>query len=54
MKGDYEMAMKVYGSALEVDPSNIQVLTNRAACHINLKEYTLALQDCKVARLYSL
>ncbi len=50
LKEDFPGAIGMYSQALEKDPQNIQVLTNRAACYINTQEPAMALEDCKTAR----
>lgn len=50
MKENYKGAIEIYNQAFELDPYNIKVLTNRAACFVNTKQSTKALADCKLAR----
>ena len=47
-KGNYAKAISFYSQALEISPSE-QILSNRAASYIAVKEYKKALDDCKAA-----
>jgi len=47
-KGNYVAAIKHYGEALDIAPSE-QILSNRAMAYIACKEYKAAVDDCKAA-----
>lgn len=46
---DYKQAIDKYNSALELDESDAEALGNRAAAHMQLKEWTNAENDCSFA-----
>lgn len=48
-KGSLEEAKETYSRAQELDPARIQVLMNRAACHLALKDSAACLEDCSTA-----
>mmetsp|Transcript_1840 Transcript_1840/g.6515 ORF Transcript_1840/g.6515 Transcript_1840/m.6515 type:complete len:828 (-) Transcript_1840:1056-3539(-) len=43
---DYLAAINAYTAALEIDPDFLLCYANRAACHLNRKEYVECIQDC--------
>ncbi|KAI1303152.1 Tetratricopeptide repeat protein 28 [Halotydeus destructor] len=47
---DFETAVKLYTDALNVDPNNHVVYSNRSAAHCKLEQYNRALQDAIRAR----
>lgn len=47
-KGNHSAAIRLYSEALEIQPSE-NILSNRAASYIAIKEYKRALDDCKAA-----
>ncbi len=44
--GDYIASANAYTAALEFQPKNTQLLTNRAAAHFQLMAFTSAIADC--------
>ena len=48
--GKFQAALETYTEALEVDPTNrginAKLLQNRANCHMKIKEWTKAIEDC--------
>lgn len=47
--GDYIAAVNAYTAALEFQPKNAQLLTNRAAAHFQLMAFTSVIADCNRA-----
>ena len=47
-KGNYGKAIQYYTEAVNIQPTE-QILSNRAASYIAVKEYKKALDDCKAA-----
>ena len=47
-KGNYGKAIQYYTEAVAIQPTE-QILSNRAASYIAIKEYKKALDDCKAA-----
>ncbi|KRY71023.1 Mitochondrial chaperone BCS1 [Trichinella pseudospiralis] len=45
----YEDAIRCYNRAIVLDPDNATYFTNRALCHLNLKRFENAAQDCRKA-----
>lgn len=41
----YPQALELYSHALQLDPQNYILYSNRSAVHIQLKNYELALSD---------
>ncbi|KAJ3185845.1 Dynein assembly factor 4, axonemal [Gaertneriomyces sp. JEL0708] len=44
--GNFEAAVNAYTAALDLDPSNVTCLSNRAACHLHLKAHQACIDDC--------
>ena len=49
-RGDFARAIQQYGVALELDPYNHLVFSNRALAYIKTKQFELALQDARKAK----
>jgi len=45
-RNDYQRAISLYTEALNIQPSE-QILSNRAAVYIALKQYRRAVEDCQ-------
>ncbi|KRZ66961.1 STIP1 homology and U box-containing protein 1 [Trichinella papuae] len=45
----YDDAIRCYNRAIVLDPDNATYFTNRALCHLNLKRFENAAQDCRKA-----
>lgn len=48
-KGNYVAAINAYSSALMLDSKIPMIYSNRAACHLSLKQYKECIQDCTCA-----
>ncbi len=48
--GDFTRAIRLYTEALQLDPGNHILYSNRSAAHVKLKQYEQALQDAIKAR----
>ena len=48
--GDFNLAVQLYTSALNLDPGNHILYSNRAAAYIHLRQYKVAVRDAKTAR----
>ena len=48
-KRSFEKAKEAYNRAEKLDPNHIQVLMNRAACHLALRDSAACLRDCNTA-----
>lgn len=48
-EGKYEEALKQYTRAIIKDPNEATYFTNRALCHVNLKRWESAIEDCRKA-----
>ncbi|KAJ3147002.1 Dynein assembly factor 4, axonemal [Geranomyces michiganensis] len=44
--GNFESAVNAYTAALDLDPHNLPCLSNRAACHLQLSDYSACIADC--------
>ncbi|KAI9003562.1 hypothetical protein BC832DRAFT_82661 [Gaertneriomyces semiglobifer] len=44
--GNFQAAVNAYTAALDLDPTNVTCLSNRAACHLHLKAYQACIDDC--------
>ena len=44
---DYPEAIKHFTSAIEENPSDHTLYSNRSACHYNLSEYSEAIEDAE-------
>ena len=42
---DFARAIRLYTEALQLDPDNHILYSNRSAAHVKLKQYEMALQD---------
>nr|XP_025037252.1 tetratricopeptide repeat protein 28-like isoform X2 [Pelodiscus sinensis] len=49
--GDFHTAIMLYNEALEVDPQNCILYSNRSAAYMKIKQYDKALDDAIKARL---
>ncbi|KAJ3163769.1 Dynein assembly factor 4, axonemal [Geranomyces variabilis] len=47
--GNFESAVNAYTAALDLDPHNLPCLSNRAACHLQLSEFSACIADCMAA-----
>lgn len=47
--GQYDSAIECYTRAMDADPYNPVLPTNRAACFFRLKKYSVAESDCRLA-----
>ncbi|KAJ3071100.1 Dynein assembly factor 4, axonemal [Podochytrium sp. JEL0797] len=47
--GNLQAAINAYTAALEIEPTLIACLTNRAICHLKLSTYPSCIQDCTLA-----
>ncbi|RXM95856.1 Tetratricopeptide repeat protein 28 [Acipenser ruthenus] len=50
-KGDFHTAIRLYTEALEADPQNCILYSNRSAAYMKIQEYEWALEDAIKARL---
>ena len=48
-KRSFDEALSHYSSAIETDPEDMTFLSNRAAVHLEMKNYDLCVEDCKAA-----
>ncbi|XP_060640775.2 tetratricopeptide repeat protein 28 isoform X2 [Anolis sagrei] len=48
-RGDFRRAVSLFGEALEADPSNCALLSNRSAAHFRMRDYAGALADAERA-----
>jgi len=48
-KGDHAGAVAKYTEAIALNPSNAIYRANRAAAHVNLKQFDKAIEDCKAS-----
>ncbi|KAL3779233.1 hypothetical protein ACHAW5_010371 [Stephanodiscus triporus] len=48
-KGHLERANELYSNALSVDPTHTKARMNRAACHLQMKNYAACIGDCEIA-----
>lgn len=46
---DYSSAINAYNCALEINPDYTPVLSNRAACYLQIEDYDKCIQDCTTA-----
>ncbi|KAJ6656674.1 hypothetical protein lerEdw1_003561 [Lerista edwardsae] len=49
--GDFQRAIALYGEALEVDPQNCILYSNRSAAYVKTQQYERALEDAAQAQL---
>lgn len=47
--GNYPAAVNAYTAALDIEPTNLTCLSNRAACHLQMDSYDLCTRDCTAA-----
>ena len=47
----YALAMELYSAAIRLDATEPALLTNRAACHMELGQYAKVVMDCDAALL---
>ncbi|KAJ7987049.1 hypothetical protein DPEC_G00334730 [Dallia pectoralis] len=50
-RGQYSLAVQLYGEALSADPQNCILYSNRSAAYLRLGQYQTALDDAIKARL---
>ncbi|XP_069038213.1 tetratricopeptide repeat protein 28 isoform X2 [Lepisosteus oculatus] len=50
-RGDFQLAIRLYTEALEADPQNCILYSNRSAAYMKVQEYHTALDDAIKARL---
>jgi Flp pilus assembly protein TadD len=48
--GDFEKAVSLYTEAIQLDPANHILYSNRSAAHIKMGQFTKALQDAIKAK----
>jgi small glutamine-rich tetratricopeptide repeat-containing protein alpha len=48
-KGDHAGAVAKYTEAISLNPTHAIYLANRAAAHVNLRQYARAVEDCKAS-----
>uniref|UniRef100_A0A3Q3XF80 Uncharacterized protein n=1 Tax=Mola mola TaxID=94237 RepID=A0A3Q3XF80_MOLML len=48
-KGEHKKAMEKYSESLKHNPTEVTTYTNRALCHLSLKQYREAVRDCDEA-----
>jgi small glutamine-rich tetratricopeptide repeat-containing protein alpha len=48
-KGDHAGAVSKYTEAISLNPTHAIYLANRAAAHVNLRQYARAVEDCKAS-----
>ena len=48
--GDFERAVALYSEAIQLDPANHILYSNRSAAHIKMGQFTKALQDAIKAK----
>lgn len=44
-KGEYKLALKYYNKGLQLFPCSVRILSNRAAAHMSMESWSLALQN---------
>ncbi|XP_062822246.1 LOW QUALITY PROTEIN: tetratricopeptide repeat protein 28-like [Anolis carolinensis] len=49
VRGDFRRAASLFGEALEADPDNCALLSNRSAAHLRMRDYAGALADAQRA-----
>ncbi|KAF0983662.1 hypothetical protein FDP41_007577 [Naegleria fowleri] len=49
-KGSYKKAAECYSKAIELDPSQAPIYTNRAACYLQLQQYKKVIEDALKAQ----
>ena len=49
-RGDFARAIQMYSDALELDPHNHLIFSNRSVAYVKTKQFELALQDARKAK----
>ena len=49
-RGDFPRAVQMYSEALELDPHNHLIFSNRSVAYIKMRQFELALQDARRAK----